>query len=113
LTYDPRRHDVSRLLDLTGDWLRKHCHYEQFGWWPGPVAPHDPQAVLQELRGQGHKLCVCGSGKRFDLCCRFRYEELTALMSRGRVLPHVNADQDEMEKVERLARNVRESLGPI
>ncbi len=112
LTYDQRCHDVSRLVDLTGDWLRKHCHYEEFGFWPGPIAPHDPASVLKELAGQGHRLCVCGSGKVFELCCKSRYEELDKAMHRGRVFPLVDADQGQMGNVERLARVVREFLGP-
>jgi hypothetical protein len=74
-TYDPRRDDISKLLDLVGDWLRKHIHLQVMGWWPGDEAPHSPSEVLRELETFDAPVCVCGSGRAFRVCCRFRYQE--------------------------------------
>lgn len=109
-TYDPGIHDVSVLVDLAGDWLRKHIFYEEFGWWPGPVAPHDPDDVLAELKSQPSKPCVCGSGSSFDRCCWARYRHLANLLAARRITPAARII-DELE-VTRLTRANRRRLGP-
>lgn len=112
LTYDPRQHDISLLVDLAGDWLRKHVFFEDCGWWPGPVAPHDPSGVLAELKAQPAKPCVCGSGIRFDLCCQRRYQHLASLIAAGRVTSTDAAMGDHAHRVTLLARAIRHRLGP-
>jgi len=112
LTYDPRQHDISVLVDLAGDWLRKHVFYGEFGWWPGPVAPHDPAGVLAELKRQPSRPCVFGSGIGFDRCCQRQYQHLAGLTAAGRVTPSDCAIGGQACHVAVLARAIRCRLGP-
>lgn len=73
-TYDPLAHDISRLVDLTADWLRRHVYYLEFGYWPGAEAPHAAAGVLAELAHHLAAVCVCGSGRLFRDCCRTAYQ---------------------------------------
>jgi hypothetical protein len=80
-TYDPDRDDISRLLDLTGDWLRRHLFLEAAGWWPGREAPHEAVDVLASLEHKPHARCVCGRKAPFRLCCKQRYTQIAATAS--------------------------------
>jgi hypothetical protein len=80
-TYDPERDDISRLVDLAGDWLRRHLFFEAVGWWPGGEAPHDAADVLRALEHKPDARCVCGKKLPFRLCCKQRYTQIAAAAS--------------------------------
>ena len=81
-TYDPLVDDVSILVDLTLDWLRRHVFWDERGWWPGPEAPHDPVGMLQEVRGTEAR-CVCGSGMSLRECHGLELTNLARAQRRG------------------------------
>jgi hypothetical protein len=80
-TYDPERDDISRLVDLAGDWLRRHLFFEAVGWWPGREAPHEAADVLRALEHTPDARCVCGKKLSFRLCCKQRYTQVAAAAS--------------------------------
>ena len=80
-TYDPERDDISRLVDLAGDWLRRHLFFEAVGWWPGREAPHDAADVLRALEHKPDARCVCGKKLPFRLCCKQRYTQVASAAS--------------------------------
>ena len=75
-TYTPERDDISLLIDLVSDWLRRHIYFEENGRWPGPEAPHHPGDVLRALSRKPDAPCICGRKIPFRLCCKRRYEIL-------------------------------------
>ena len=72
-TYDPTAHDISRLVDLTVDWLRRYVFFQEYGYWPGKEAPHYAAEVIAELGRNVNANCVCGRAKPFRSCCRAAY----------------------------------------
>ena len=109
--YNPLNHDVSRLVDLASDWLRKHLIMERFGWWPGPEAPHDTRGVLAILASEPQAPCICGSGHRFNDCCRTKYEEVARLAVAGRLEnPADLANRPLLERITAIARTI---LDPV
>ena len=112
-SYDPAVHDISILVDIVGDWLRRHIFYEEFGWWPGPEAPHHARSVLQELRSRDGAPCICGSGRSFRLCCRRRYEHIDRALAAGEARP-ISPHQDLNPGVlEEILAGIRRAFGPV
>ena len=48
--------------------------------WPGPERLHGTPGLLQAIRSRGqpsrNAACVCGSGRKYRLCCREKVREL-------------------------------------
>jgi hypothetical protein len=108
-TYDPEHHDISTLIDLVADWLRRHLFWSRYGWWPGPEAPHSPAEVLGALRATPDARCICGSERPFTRCCKARYVEIAAQAS-----PPVRMTACEARvrrTVEQILATTREAIG--
>lgn len=112
-TYDPAVHDISALVDLVGDWLRKHMFFEELGWWPGPEAPHDPRQVLTALRAVSSALCVCGGGLTFRQCCEDRYRQVATLVEAGRIDPQGLPRGGVKKSIEDALKSLRLHRGPL
>jgi hypothetical protein len=111
-TYHPMCDDLSRLVDLTGDWLRRAMFYWENGWWPGLEAPHDPADVIRELQGKPGALCVCGGGRAFSLCCEPIYRKMATAIAAGRSsLRHETPSR--RISIAKAMGTVRNELGPI
>lgn len=109
-TFRPDRDDLSRFLDLIGDWLRRHIFWESAGWWPGAEAPHAAEAVLQDLRYKPEAVCVCGAGRRFTTCCRPNYVHL-ARTDQGRSRAVTREGAGGRPLIERLFAVARQTVG--
>jgi hypothetical protein len=109
-TYDPERDDVGRLVDLAGDWLRRHTFFELAGWWPGAEAPHDAADVLAELEDDPGARCVCGSPRPFRLCCRGDYRAAARAARPALRLPRAELHAGH-RRIRRIGRDARAALG--
>lgn len=108
-TYSPQSDDISRLVDLASDWLRRHIYFEEYRRWPGPEAPHEPHDVLRALARRPDARCICGRKQPFRLCCKRRYELLAATSQTGKRL---SAEESrERMWLEQLLRKVRQGVG--
>jgi hypothetical protein len=111
-TYDPLAHDISRLVDLVGDWLRRHIHLLEFGFWPGDEAPHEASGVLRELQGAPDAACICGSGQRFRLCCRGSYQSVANAVANGRA-SRLDENTRLRMPIVRALRDMYRRVGPV
>lgn len=110
-TYTPERDDISRLVDLVSDWLRRHIYFEENGRWPGPEAPHNPHDVLSAMSRRPDARCICGRKLPFRLCCKRRYERLAITSRAG---SRMSAEErTERLRLERVMRMVRQNIGPL
>lgn len=110
-TYTPEREDISRLVDLVSDWLRRHIYFEENGRWPGPEAPHNPHDVLSAMSRRPDARCICGRKLPFRLCCKRRYERL-AVTTRTASRPPAK-ERSERLRLEQLMRMVRRNVGHL
>jgi hypothetical protein len=110
-TYTPERDDISRLIDLVSDWLRRHIYLEENGRWPGPEAPHNPHDVLSAMSRRQDARCICGRKLPFRLCCKRRYERLAVTSPTG---SQTSAkERAERLRLEQLMRMVRQNVGHL
>jgi hypothetical protein len=110
-TYTPERDDISRLVDLASDWLRRHIYFEENRRWPGPEAPHEPHNVLRALSRRSDARCICGRKQPFRLCCKRRYKALAATSRAGNPL-HTEQWAERL-RFEQVLRRVRKNIGPL
>ncbi len=70
-----RGRPLVNLLDLHVVWIVRHLFMRYFGRWPGPQVFHTPWERLFETR-PGELCGGCGSGRRYEDCCREADEKL-------------------------------------
>lgn len=107
--YDPEIHPLSFLVDLTLDWLRRHLYWTERLVWPGPAAPHDPLAIVKELRSRPNAPCICGNGKPFRECHGGMYHAAARRQARGQL--H-NARRVDPHRLKYLLESLRRDIGP-
>ena len=110
-TWDPVRDDLSRLVNLAGDWLRRFTFYESARWWPGAEAPHEAADVLAEMKGRPNAPCVCGSGEPFGVCCLGLYRGIARMLSGPGVRARNGSSPLEQRAVQHDLRRLRHRVG--
>jgi hypothetical protein len=66
--WDPDSSSILDFVDQVFIWLLKQTVYLQTETWLGSEMPHDSKFLLTTVKPSDR--CVCGSGKRFEDCCR-------------------------------------------